>query len=417
MNAPHSAHAIAPAASGNSVSHTVNHLFREDFGRHTEAVEHAAARLDATAVQRDKDGGTAWAERQVLRDSGLLTLAVPATFGGAGLPWPDIYAIIRRFARVDSSLAHLFGFQHLQVASVCLFANPVQQADLLSRTVSESWFWGNATNGLDTRITLTPEGDHFVLDGVKSFCSGATGSDRLNVTAPRGGDPADRVFLSIPTDRAGITVHDDWDNLGQRQTDSGSVTFSKVRVASDEILGPPGTRGTPRATLRTLVSQLILTEIYLGNTQGALGAAWRYVHEEARPWFSSGVARAADDPYGQIRFGDLWIQYQGALALAVQAEHALQRAWDKGDALTARDRGEVALLIWQAKIAAGRAALDITSRIFELMGARATAARYGHDRYWRNVRVHTLHDNLDYKLQDIGRWVLDDRVPEPSIYT
>ena len=59
----------------------------------------------------------------------------------------------------------------------------------------------------------------------------------------------------------------------------------------------------------------------------------------------------------------------------------------------------------------------ISPRVFELMGARATAARYGHDRFWRNVRVHTLHDNLDYKLQDIGRWVLDDRVPEPSIYS
>ncbi|WP_018229172.1 acyl-CoA dehydrogenase family protein [Methyloversatilis universalis] len=393
------------------------HLFDRDFGAHTEAVERTARGLEATAAERDRAGGTAWAERQLLRDSGLLTLAVPAEFGGAGLPWPQIYAVIRRFAEADSSLAHLFGFQHLQVASVRLFANPAQQARLLGDTVTKGWFWGNATNGLDTRIRLTPAGDHFLLDGVKSFCSGATGSDMLNVTAPRGDDPADRVFISLPTDRAGITVHDDWDNLGQRQTDSGTVTFEKVRVEADEILGPPGTRGTPRATLRTLVSQLILTEIYLGNTQGALRAAWHYVQHEARPWFASGVSRAADDPYGQVRFAELWIAYRGALALAQQAEAALQRAWERGDALDARERGEVALLIWQAKIAAGRAALDVTSRIFELMGARATAARYGHDRYWRNVRVHTLHDNLDYKLQDIGRWVLDDRVPEPSIYS
>ena len=40
--------------------------------------------------------------------------------GGPETPWPDIYRIIRRFAEVDSSLAHLFGFQHLQVASVAL---------------------------------------------------------------------------------------------------------------------------------------------------------------------------------------------------------------------------------------------------------------------------------------------------------
>jgi alkylation response protein AidB-like acyl-CoA dehydrogenase len=141
------------------------------------------------------------------------------------------------------------------------------------------------------------------------------------------------------------------------------------------------------------------------------------VQSEARPWFASGVTRAADDPYGQVRFAELWILHRAAQALAGAAEGALQAAWEQGDALDARARGELALQIWEAKITAARAALDVTSRIFELMGARATAARYGHDRFWRNVRVHTLHDNLDYKLQDIGRWVLDNRVPEPSIYT
>ena len=146
-----------------------------------------------------------------MRDSGLLKLAVPAAFGGPETPWPTIYKIIRRFAEVDSSLAHLFGFQHLQVASVALFGNPEQQAHYLGKTVSENWFWGNATNGLDTRATLVwregKDGDdgHYELNGIKSFCSGATGSDMLNITAPRSADPADRVFpvsythLTLPT--------------------------------------------------------------------------------------------------------------------------------------------------------------------------------------------------------------------------
>lgn len=51
------------------------------------------------------------------------------------------------------------------------------------------------------------------------------------------------------------------------------------------------------------------------------------------------------------------------------------------------------------------------------MGARATATKYGFDRFWRNVRVHTLHDSLDYKLKDVGQWVLTGEVPEPSIYS
>lgn len=406
-----------------AASYTSEHLFTRDFGALTEAVEKTAAALALTATERDRSGGTAWTERQVLRDSGLLKLAVPAAFGGPETPWPTIYKIIRRFAEVDSSLAHLFGFQHLQVASVALFGNPEQKALYLGKTVSENWFWGNATNGLDTRATLVwrdgkDAGDgHYELNGIKSFCSGATGSDMLNITAPRSADPADRVFLSIPTNRSGVKVLDDWDNLGQRQTDSGSVTFDKVRVEADEVLGPPGTSGTPRATLRTLVSQLILIEIYIGNAQGALLNAWKYTHEQGRPWFTSGVARAIDDPFTQQHYGDLRIALRGATALAEDAAARLQKAWERGDALTAAERGELAVAIYETKIAAARAALDITAKIFEVMGARATAAKYGFDRFWRNVRVHTLHDSLDYKLKDVGQWVLTGEVPTPSIYS
>src|SRR5690606_36490785 len=102
---------------------------------------------------------------------------------------------------------------------------------------------------------------------------------------------------------------------------------------------------------------------------------------------------------------------------AEDAERRLQHAWNRGDALTAQERGELAVAISETKIAAARAALDITSRIFEVMGARATAAKYGFDRFWRNVRVHTLHDSLDYKLKDDGQWVLSGEVPTPSIYS
>lgn len=396
------------------------HLFSNAFGDLTSSVEKTAQALAATAVERDRAGGTAWAERQMLRDSGLLNLAVPAAFGGPEVPWPVIYRIIRRFAEVDSSLAHLFGFQHLQVASIRLFANPAQQQRYLGGTVQHGWFWGNATNGLDNRTTLTWKeeagGGYYELHGVKSFCSGAMGSDMLNVTAPRSADPADRVFLTLPTRRAGVTVYDDWDNLGQRQTDSGTVSFDRVRIEADEVLGPPGTRGTPRATLRTLVSQLILTEIYLGNALGALRNAWHYTHEQARPWLSSGVERASEDPYTQQRYGELWLTLRGAILLADSAQAQLQQAWEQGEALTAETRGTLAIGVYEAKIAAARAALEITSKIFEVMGARATAAKYGFDRFWRNVRVHTLHDSLDYKLKDVGQWVLTGAVPIPSIY-
>lgn len=98
--------------------------------------------LRASAAQRDRDGGHAAQEKQWIADAGLLTLAVPREFGGAGARWPDIYETIRRIARVDSALAHLLGFTCLQVVSVNVWGNPAQRARYLRGTVEQRWWWG-----------------------------------------------------------------------------------------------------------------------------------------------------------------------------------------------------------------------------------------------------------------------------------
>jgi alkylation response protein AidB-like acyl-CoA dehydrogenase len=59
----------------------------------------------------------------------------------------------------------------------------------------------------------------------------------------------------------------------------------------------------------------------------------------------------------------------------------------------------------------------VSSQMFELTGASSTSSRYGYDRFWRNVRVHTLHDPIDYKLRDLGRYALNGSVPEPTAYS
>jgi alkylation response protein AidB-like acyl-CoA dehydrogenase len=389
-------------------------LFPADFGNLTAQVERLARKLAESAVERDRRGGHARAERELIRDSGLLSLAIPQRFDGQERAWPEIYRIVRHLAAADSSLAHLFAFNHLQVATILLHGSAEQQRHWLTRAVRERWFWGNASNGRDLGLSLAPREEHFELNGRKSFCSGALGSDALVVSAPRGTSATERVFLVLPAQREGLAINDDWDAFGQRQTDSGTVQFENVFVDRDELLVSGGQ--SPRSSLRVCVSQLILTQLYLGNAQGALDGALRYTREQARPWPGAGVSEASEDPFIQKRYGELWLLYRGALLLAEQAAERLQQAWDK-PALGAAERGEVALLIAEARVASARAALEITSQVFETMGARATAARYGFDRFWRNVRVHSLHDPLDYKVRDIGQWLTSGVAPTPSLYS
>jgi alkylation response protein AidB-like acyl-CoA dehydrogenase len=373
--------------------------------------------LHATAAQRDRDGGHAAQEKQWIADARLLTLAVPREFGGAGAPWPAVYETIRTIARVDSALAHLLGFQYLQVVSVDVWGNQAQRARYLRGTVEARWWWGNAVNPLDARLVATATSDGgFRLNGQKGFCSGTRGSQMMTVSAhdPQTGKP---IFAVVPTTRDGITVREDWNPIGQRQTDSGSVSFADVQVNPDEVLHRSETLPTPHATLRTLVSQLVLTNLFVGIAQGALEEARRYVTQHGRPWISSGVDKATDDPYLIQRFGEMRLQSIAAEALAERAAQALDDAWNKGAALSADERAHVALATSEAKILAHRAALDVSENLFDACGARATHAPLALDRFWRNARVHTLHDPLDYRVRDVGRYALSGTLPEVSLYT
>ncbi|WP_244118309.1 acyl-CoA dehydrogenase family protein [Burkholderia gladioli] len=372
--------------------------------------------LRASAAERDRRGGHAAREKAWMAALGLQTLAVPRAFGGQEADWPIVYQTIRAIARVDSALAHLVGFQVLQIVSVDVWGSEAQRERYLRGTVEQSWWWGNAVNPLDTRLVARQDGEGYRLDGIKGFCSGTRGSARMTISAhdPATGKP---VFAVVPTGRDGITVHEDWDPIGQRQTDSGSVSFNAVRVEADEVLHRSETPPTPRATLRTLVSQLVLTNLFVGLAEGALAEARDYVSTRGRPWIHSGVANAQDDPYTLQRFGDMRVQAVAAEALADRAARGLQAAWDRKEALSADGRAEVALAISEAKIVAQRAALDAGEALFDACGARATAAPLALDRFWRNARTHTLHDPLDYRLRDVGRYALTGALPEASIYT
>lgn len=369
-----------------------------------------------SAIARDAKGGTPKQERDRLRESNLLKLIIPKEYGGLGQTWIVTLKVTREFAKVDSSIAHIFSYHHLGVVVPHIFGSVEQKQRYYSETIRNNWFWCNALNPLDKRTTLTPENNHFRLNGIKSFCSGSQDSDILPITATNQTTGGLNV-LAIPTQREGITVHDDWNNMGQRQTDSGSVTFDNVLVYSHEILGIRDKPSQPFDTIRACLTQLNLANIYLGIALGAFEAAKIYTKTSTKPWLTSGVEDATQDPYIIQHYGNMWVDLQAAKSLTDQAAELLQAAWEKEWSLTAEQRGECAICIATAKVAATKVGLDVTNRIFEVMGARATSAKYGFDRYWRNLRTFTLHDPVDYKVKDIGNWALNDKLPKPDFYS
>jgi alkylation response protein AidB-like acyl-CoA dehydrogenase len=410
----------AAAIGGTPVTGQTQTLAQADYvvgqGTPLEIATDLARQFAVTATVRDQLGGTPKQERDALRQSGLLRLSIPVAYGGLGANWATTLDTVRALATADSSVAHVYGFQHLLLATLRLFGQPDQWEPWFEQSARNNWFWGNTLNPLDKRTIAYQRDGYWEFSGKKSFCSGAIDSQMLIASAVN--ETSGKLLIAaIPSERGGITLNHDWNNIGQRQTDSGSSLFERVRVEQNELLLNPGPLSTPFSTLRPLLAQLVFVHMFLGVAQGAFAQARDYTNNEATPWFKSDAEVASKDTHILVHYGEFWAALEGARLLTEEAARAFDAAWEQGDALTEAARGKVAVAITAAKIATSRAGLDITSRLFEVTGARATHAALRFDRYWRNLRTQTLHDPLHYKLQELGDWALNGDFPAPSFYS
>ena len=374
-----------------------------------------AEELIENAVERDAQAGLPTYEIYRLRRSGLLAIAVPEQYGGAGASVLTLMKVTQALSNADGSIGQLYS-NHLGLTTLAHVAgSEAQKERYYQGTVDHQWFWGNSINTRDTRLKIEPDGEKFRLNGVKGFGTGVPVADQMVFSAVREGVEAPYLIV-LPKGREGIVFNNDWDNIGQRRAASGSISFNNVLVEPEEILGYPNFPTHAFASFLGIIAQLTKAYVYLGIAEGALKAAQNYTTTQTRPWITSGVNHITQDPYILHHYGELWAQLQAAIALADQTAIAAQTAWDKDINLTPEERGEVAISVFATKVTATRVGLEITNRIFELMGSRATATHFGFDRYWRDLRTFTLHDPIDYKFRDIGNWFLNQELPTITQY-
>lgn len=377
-----------------------------------------AAVLATDAAARDRAGATPYAEIRLLKESGLVTLLGPTAHGGAGQDWPTAYRVVREVAKADGSIGQLLGYHYLWNWAARLVGTREQWEHVEAEAARHQWFFGGAVNPRDNDVIVTEDGDDLVFTGRKSFSTGSKVSD---VTVLEGVfDGTDQhVFAIVPSDSEGLTFHDDWDNIGQRLTESGSVTLDGVRTPWSSAAGYVGKEFRPRVynTLNVPVIQLVFVSFYLGIAAGALETAATYTRSKSRSWLHGGHERAVDEPYVIDAYGDLTAKLWAAEAFADTVAAEGQRLHDDPDAVTARTRGEFEVRVAAAKARATDVALEIANRVFEVTGARSTATAEGLDRFWRNIRTHTLHDPVAYKRREVGRWILEGELPEPTWYS
>jgi alkylation response protein AidB-like acyl-CoA dehydrogenase len=375
--------------------------------------------LAADVVARDSAGGTPAGEVALLRGAGLLPLLVPAEHGGSGAGWETAYDVVRTVTAVDPSIGQLLGYHYLQSWRIRLNRRADAVARLDVAGAAGGWFWGGAGNPRDAGLELEPVDGGYLLRGTKFFATGAEVADRITASGTRT-DTGEKLSLAVDAHQDGVRHGSDWDALGQRRSASGSITFDGAYVSEDDVLGPneQAVPGAPAyATLHVLLFQAMLSQLHVGIAEGALRAGAEYTRTRSRAWATSGVAEAVQDPLVRARYGELSARLQAAAALTDRACADLTAAASRGWDLTAGERARVAVQIAASKVVTTDAALEISSTVFELTGARATKAGTGLDRYWRDARTLTLHDPAAHKAVEVGDWLLTGTEPVPSAYS
>ena len=380
-----------------------------------------SAILARDAVERDRAGDAPFEEVRLLKDSGLVTLLGPTEFGGAGQRWETAYQVVREIARGDGSIGQLLGYHYLWAWAVRLVGTEPQIGAVEELYTSNRFLFGGAVNPRDTDLTIVDRGDTLVYNGVKSFSTGGRATD-LTVLEGIIEGTATHVFAIVPTAQDGIVFRGDWDNLGQRLTDSGTVEINDVEVDWSGAAGFVDKEFQPLVynTLNFPALEIVFANFYVGIARGALDTAAEYTRTRTRPWPYGGDDKelATDEWYLREGYGDLQSKLWAAEAFVDQVNREANAVLhDARENLTEQARGDLAVRIAAAKIRAADVALEIGTKVFELTGARATSNTVGLDIFWRNVRTHTLHDPVAYKRREVGGHLLTGELPEPTWYT
>ncbi|OQQ14395.1 SfnB family sulfur acquisition oxidoreductase [Streptomyces sp. M41(2017)] len=385
------------------------HVIADD----AEALAVAAGLAEAFRTEapvRDAERRLPYAELEQLSASGLLGVTVPADHGGADVRQETLAEVFRLLASADASLAQI-PQNHFVYVNVLRRQGTTEQRKFFFGEVLAGRRFGNAQSEAGTRhvqdirtlLLPLPDGSH-ELTGVKHYSTGALFADWIPVLA-RAAD--DNLYVAyVPRDADGLTVVDDWDGMGQRTTASGTVRLDAVTVPADRVVPHHLTFRGPQ--LHGAVAQLLHAAIDAGIAGGALAEAAEFVRTKSRPWFESGVDTAAEDPLLIQRFGELDLQVRATEALLGVAARAVDAARDE---LTDASAAEASLAVAAAKAHTTATAVLVADALFEVSGTRAALDSLNLHRYWRDARTHTLHDPARWKIQHLGRHVLNGTRP------
>lgn len=315
-------------------------------------------------------------------DAGLLGLAFPEEYGGSGGSVVDMALMFEEIARPSGDLVMTLGGSTFCGLNLARKGSEAQKQHwlpkLLSGEIRMSISMSEPDAGSDIgamRTTAVRDGDDYVINGQKLWCSGAGARDTvINVyvkTDPKAHYRQSMSLFLVDNTTPGLEVRK-LDMLGRYCTGTYELFFNDVRVPADRLVGGEN-NGWDCVMSGLQVERTVAAACDVGTSAAIVDMAVEYAKQR----------RQFGKPIGSFQaighmLADMQTQVAAARALMLHAASKVSA-------------GENALAdITMAKLFAAETYVKVASLGIQVMGGYGYNKEFDMERHFRDSRAATI---------------------------
>jgi acyl-CoA dehydrogenase len=316
---------------------------------------------------------------------GLMNLHVPASYGGPELGLFDGALVTEELNWGCSGIGTALGANGIGAGPVIIAGTEEQRRTWLAPLTAEpvlcSFGLTEPDAGSDVariRSTAVRKGDEYVLNGSKTFISGAGYAAWTVVFAKTDPDKGHRGMSAfvVPMDTPGVTVEKHLDKMGQRSTDTSAFSMVDVVVPAANRLGGEGDGF--KIAMQTLDGTRPATAIgAVGVARAAFEHACEYAKE--RVTFDQPIAMHQGVSF---LIADMATKIEAARLLTWQAAWMLDNGWGR----------KATLYSSMAKRFAADIAMEVTTDAVQIFGGYGYMKEYPVEKLMRDAKLYQIYE-------------------------
>ena len=329
---------------------------------------------------------------QEAAELGFGAIYVSEESGGIGLGRLEAALIMEAMAYGCPSTSAFISIHNMCAWMIDRFGSDEVKQKYLPKLIPMEWMSsycltepssGSDAAALKTKAVL--DGDHYVVSGTKAFTSGG-GANDLMVAMVRTGEegPKGISCLVIEKDMKGVSFGAQEKKLGWHSQPTAQVNFDEVRVPVANRVGAEG-EGFRIAMMGLDGGRLNIGACSLGGAQRCLDEAIAYTKD--RKQFGQAIA---DFQNTQFMLADMETELQAARYLLYAAAVKVTA--------NAPDKTRFAAM---AKRLATDTGSSVVDRALQLHGGYGYLMDYPIERFWRDLRVHSILEGTNQIMRVI----------------